>query len=434
MKILLFTPVSSHSAIARVSALVVKALREEQHEIVVVSTDEVIQLQADRVADLGRVVPWSDDDSIREALADGAIVAHQVGDSYRFHAGSVYWLDRIGGIVLLHDHFLGSMFLDWAVRGNEEAASRVIEEWYGQPLEWFFGLARSGGFIEQLWPTMTFVEWIVSKSDGVITHSDNRLSAILEGTGAPVSVVPLPYDFNVAHKPRSVSDDGTFCVLTFGSMNANKQVDSVIDAIGRENTLRKSVRYRLAGAIESRMRTKLTDQAAALQVSMDILGPVSSLELAHELDRADVVVCLRLPSLEAASASAIEAMLVGKLVIVADTGFYSSLPDDVVLKADVKNLVRDVSRHLKRVASSPGLAAEFGARATAYAHATFRADRYAAELLAMGARVERNRAVSEAMKPTGQLFAEWNVSPLSSILASSTSIMKFFTLEEESST
>jgi glycosyltransferase involved in cell wall biosynthesis len=215
-------------------------------------------------------------------------------------------------------------------------------------------------------------------------------------------------------------------VLTFGAINRNKCAAEVIQAIGGDAALRNSVEYRLAGSIEDSEREFLLALADSKGVRLTVLGPVSSVDLAHELDEADVIACLRHPSIEAASASAIEAMLTAKAVIVADTGFYASLPSDSVLHVRPEDLVGDVRRALHRVRDEPELATQLGERARDYARATFRADNYAAHLTAMCELASRGRPLLSAVRATTERLGAWGMPVDSELLASSREVLDFF--------
>ena len=424
MRIVLFTPVGAGSAIARVSVLVHRALVDGGVFVDVVGTDA--DAEGPRVVGFENALHWTDETAVTAILETGADVVHQLGDSYFFHRGTIEWLPRTGGVICLHDFFLGSLFWEWSTKGHEAEAHRVLEEWYGSSLADFYALAATGSMITETWPTVTFVEWLVCQADGVITHSDSHLTPLLEGTAAPVDVVAMPYDFDVRREPRQRDRTGRTQVLTFGVINPNKCAADVIRAIGGDAELRGVLEYRLAGSIEDSERELLTALAHSQGVHLTILGPVSSVDLAHELDEADVVVCLRNPSIEAASASAIEAMLTANAVIVADTGFYSSLPRDAVLHTRPEDLIGGVRRALHRVHDEPGLAAELGQRARDYALATFRADRYADRVVAMCELASRNRPFLSAVRATTHRLGEWGMSANSELLASSRAVLDFF--------
>ncbi len=432
MKVVLFTPVSASSAIGRVSLLVSAELRSQGHEVVIISTDEHAQGHAAQVADLGFVIHWRDEASVYLAVETADMIVHQIGDNYAFHVGSVHWLDAIGGVVCLHDYFLGGLFVNWSVQGNEHAASQVLHEWYGRSLAWFHSLAQAGDLITESWPSVSFVEWIVSKASGVIVHSDFAIESVMVGTGSPVAVVPLPYDLRYpVGERRSDEPPRPARVLTIGTINVNKRAEDVVRAIGSDPTLVTAVQYRLSGSIEPEMRSQLTSLATRLGVDLVILGPVSDADLAAELEHATAVACVRLPALESASASAIEAMLAARPLIVADTGFYASLPNDAVIKIDPSDAVSGIAKAMQLLLSDPAGTRNRGENARRYAEATFSADSYAVALLAMADRVDRARAQFEITSAVARVFADWGVSPHSQLLNHTRDLVGFFAPTEK---
>jgi glycosyltransferase involved in cell wall biosynthesis len=129
--------------------------------------------------------------------------------------------------------------------------------------------------------------------------------------------------------------------------------------------------------------------------------------LARAFAEADVITCLRFPSLEAASASAIEAMLYGKPVIVSDVNFYKEIPDDCVLKIDPANEVNALQQALERLHGDVQLREGLGARGQAWARATFRADRYAEKLLSIAASSTKAKPALEAIAFFSQTMSGW---------------------------
>ena len=109
---------------------------------------------------------------------------------------------------------------------------------------------------------------------------------------------------------------------------------------------------------------------------LDILGEVDDATLVSELERADVLSCLRNPVLEGASASAIEGMKSGRPIIVADAGFYADLPDDLVFKVPSSVEMSPLTQVLERLASDENLRRKTGAKAQNWALRTFTTDAY----------------------------------------------------------
>ena len=100
------------------------------------------------------------------------------------------------------------------------------------------------------------------------------------------------------------------------------------------------------------------------------------MELSAALEACDIIIALRRPVLEGASASAIEALLAGRPTVVADAGFYAGLPDDVAIKVPADVPIPALAQALSTLAADPEARRELGERARAYAEAQFNHDRY----------------------------------------------------------
>ena len=109
---------------------------------------------------------------------------------------------------------------------------------------------------------------------------------------------------------------------------------------------------------------------------VDILGEVADTTLVAEIERADILSCLRKPVLEGASASAIEGMKSGRPIIVADAGFYADLPDDLVFKVSAAVEIASLTALLERLAQDEGLCRDAALRAKDWAMRTFTAKAY----------------------------------------------------------
>jgi len=170
--------------------------------------------------------------------------------------------------------------------------------------------------------------------------------------------------------------------VTVGHVNPNKRIESVIDAVGRLGPTAGRLVYAVLGQVTPEYRQTL--EAAVrrnhLEGVVRFLGQVPDDVLRAYLSHADICINLRFPATEGASASAIEEMLFGKPVIVTDTGFYSELPDDCVLKIDPAH-EEDLSGVLSRLVAHPDLRTNLGAAAQQFAESEFRASRYAKEIL-----------------------------------------------------
>lgn len=410
MRLLIFTPALKLSAVGRVARLVVGALCEAGHTVTVVRT-ELSDNCPSEIWDFGvEVLSWKAEADVRSLIAEADAVVYQIGDNFLYHAGGVYWLERQRGIVCLHDFFLGHLFYGWA-QTNSRRAEAVLRQLYGDSVaRTFFGHASSPHFIDATHRVAPMTEWIATLASAVISHSGWGMGRVLSACPGPVRVVPLAYQappINVPSPAAFLRANRRMRLLTVGHVNPNKRTECVIRVLGSDERLRDGVTYTLAGAVQPEMRHRLEEMAVATGVDLHICGEVSEVELGWLLSAADVVCCLRNPTLEAASASTIEAMLVGRAVIVEDHGFYSELPDGCVCKIRPSHEEEDLRDWLLELVASPDKRKRLGERAEAWARRRFTAENYAAQLVGVVASGQRSMLVSDMMQAFARQLWQW---------------------------
>jgi glycosyltransferase involved in cell wall biosynthesis len=331
MRIAWVTPFNPRSAIARFSAAVCEGLANEGEDVSIVRSEH-----SPGDALLATTLPVYPGGTTRtqEILRRADAVVVNVGDNYEFHAGIFPCLATHLCVGVFHDFFLYNLFYGWFMHRHDPdvAGDHIIRTIYGEDVVPLARAARKGeAALEVIAQAMPMTEWIAAQCGAAIAHARFYLPR-LEQVAGTVQVVGL------SQTPRDVpplaarSRAAEIVVLTVGLINPNKRADLVVRAIGSSPVLRERCRYRLAGAISDHQQGLLVKLAEQLHVRLDILGEVSEEVLQRELERADIISCLRIPVLEGASASAIEAMMAGRPVIVADAGFYAELPNDCVVK------------------------------------------------------------------------------------------------------
>lgn len=385
MNFVIFTPALTISAIGRATRLVVSALLGQGHQVIVVRAEKAALLERP-AHDFGtRLIAWTDTANVEKAVQQADMLVYQIGNNYQFHLGCMEWMPVHPGIVCLHDFFLGHLFHDWAQNRRPEAEA-VLREWYGTDVaERYFSIEHD--FIENTEDMAPMTEWISSMALGVVTHSSWAIQRVLNSCPGPVHVIALAYDVPridaVAVAESAPRQAGQLSIVTVGHVNPNKRPDSVIRAIGNSPYLRERVNYRLVGMIEPSVAAQLQSLATSVQVNVSIFGEVDDLTLKQEIEHADVMCCLRWPTLEAASASAIESMLYGKATIVIDTGFYRELPDECVRKISIENELPALQSALEDFCRDRESILRLGSTAALWANQHFSAEKYAEGLLAI---------------------------------------------------
>ena len=408
MNIVIVTPGLKESAIGRMANLVSHALVSSGHEVSIVRSESEPYLERPTHDFPVEAMPWNDHARINDLLLNSDAVVYQIGDHFPYHKGCLEWIKLYPGTVCLHDFFLGSLFFGW-LENNLAEAGAVLKNWYGaEAAEAFFNFSNVDEFIQNTKERSPLTEWICSMASGVVTHSSWGIDRVLNSCPGPVAVVPLAYDAKdlVDSEPLKKSKPD-FRVLTVGNIIFNKRPHAVIEAIGSSNTLRDNTVYHLAGAVQSEMRERLSSLATNMGVKVVISGQLDDSELIDAFRQADVISCLRSPTLEAASASAIEAMLYGKPTIVSNAGFYREIPDPCVLKIEPLIEIAALRTALERLYLEPELRRTIGANAQEWAKRTFSPANYAAKLVDIAAAAGKAQPLITTATHFSTMINEW---------------------------
>lgn len=311
------------------------------------------------------------------------LVVLEIGDHYLFHAGIFPLLGQHDCVGIFHDFYLYDLFAGWAHFGGHtpEVQEAEVVQTYGAAARNAAQAARRGELsLAEIASTLPMTEWIARRCRAAVAHSEfyrPRLDAACPGF---VTTASLAWPGR-AIAPLPLRKRDRLTLLTVGVMNPNKCADRVIEAICSSEHLLKTLTYRLVGPIDPAEQARLERLArdggfAGLRID----GAASDAELEAALDDADMIACLRQPVLEGASASAIEAMLSGRPVLVANAGFYGDLPNNVVFKVGADVAPEAIAAPLERLVEDENLRRSTGRAAAEWAAQTFTVDNYLARL------------------------------------------------------
>jgi glycosyltransferase involved in cell wall biosynthesis len=379
MKIVWASPIDQRSAIGRFSVMVADVLAARGHEVDFVRIERDDQQTADIHLTVCPV--RSVRDAPREWLQSRDAVLVNFGDNYLFHAGGLDLLGRAPCIGIFHDFYLHNLFLGFlAGTGQGEDAHReILASVYGEAgCCAAHDLWRNSVSLEDIAARFPMTEWVARHCAAAMAHSRFYVDRLTRVCAGPVAAQWLAWTTRSDFLPLIPKEDGLVDVLTIGVVNPNKCVDRVLAAIGGDDALRQCVQYRVAGPITDAERARLQSLAASAGYDgASFLGAVDDQQLVAEIERADIIVCLRRPVLEGGSASAIEGMLSKRPVIVADSGFYHDLPDDLVVKTPPDVSIEDVAAALRRLVGDEALRRTIGDRAADWGTVAFSPQTYA---------------------------------------------------------
>ena len=201
-----------------------------------------------------------------------------------------------------------------------------------------------------------------------MVHSDylrKKVAAVFPG---PLKKIHLAYEPHTELPIVSKADlklpEDRLLALTIGHVNTNKRVKSVIQCLADHPDLARRIYYRICGQIEPSYRGELDALIRRLGLSgtVHLSGHASDIDVRSCFHWADLCVNLRFPAMEGASASLAEMMLYGKAGIVTDTGVYSEIPEDCVLKVNPGNEAEDLARALRQLVDSADLRRKWARR------------------------------------------------------------------------
>ena len=342
MRVAYYSPLPpSRSGIADYSALLLPALRERV---------EVV------VAEPGKRAPEAD------------VALYHVGNDPDAHGWIVDALYKRPGVVVLHEYVLHHLIAGITIgRGDGRGYLDAMERELGVPGR-LLGLGVLDNLLPLLWETQPerfpLSGTVLDRATGLIVHSAYVAGRAREaGYGGRITRIPHPAWPPVGVEPAG-DVTGDPLIGCFGYLNMNKRIPEVLRAFASFRRERPGARLLLAGAAGERFDLQRRLERLGLGDGVTHLDYVPEERLWSLMAACDVLVNLRHPTMGETSGSVIRALTLGKPLVVSDLGWFSELPDDVVLKVPVGALEVETIELAFTVAADHGAA--LGAAARAY--------------------------------------------------------------------
>jgi glycosyltransferase involved in cell wall biosynthesis len=385
MRVAYYSPLaSSRSGIADYSALLLPALCERVDVV---------------VAEPGRRPPSAD------------IALYHVGNDPGAHGWIVDALRARPGLVVLHEYVLHHLIAGITIgRGDGRGYLDAMERELGVAGR-LLGLGVLDNLLPLLWETQPerfpLSGIVLDRARGLVVHSA-YVGERARAAGYDGRLWRVPHPAWPMHDVAPASDvDGDPLVGCFGFLNMNKRIPQLLEAFASLRRDRPGARLLLVGAAGERFDVQRRLERLGLTEGVQRLDYVPEERMWSLMAACDVLVNLRYPTMGETSGSVIRGLSLGKPLVVSDVGWFSELPDDVVLKVPVDEHEVPVLAAALAVAADHGAA--LGAAARAYVerdHDLGRvADLYAAalETAAGGDEVDRQvlLRVAEAAADVG---------------------------------
>jgi glycosyltransferase involved in cell wall biosynthesis len=407
MKVAWVTPFCQRSAIGRVSSAITRALSENGHEVMIIRSERD-RNDATPTHSTSLPVFWCHDTPVGDLELSTDVIVLNFGDNYDLHAGTIPYARSGTCLGIFHDFYIYNLFNRWVVQNgfDEQVHNDEIRFVYGESVTTLAKQAWSNDVaVEKIAETLPMTEWMARRCGAALAHSRFYVSRLIRSCPGPTAVAPLCFESRKV-KPLPSRNEDVVTITTVGVINPNKCADAIIKSIASSSTLQSRCRFRLVGAISGAEALRLKALCGKVAFNnLDIVGEVDDGTLVRELERADIFACLRNPVLEGASASTIEGMKSGRPVLVANAGFYSDLPSDLVFKIPRTIDIPVLTEVLERLVSNEELRRETGARASDWAKRTFSVEKYVDVLEQLMEEFVRVRPLLDIGKRVGQQLA-----------------------------
>lgn len=296
-------------------------------------------------------------------------VLYHFGNSH-FHQYMFPLLEKVPGVVVLHDFFLSDIIAHIGFTGNDSGIlSRELYRSHGYHALLQRWLSADGGNVVETYPCSAGV---VGGGIGIIVHSSStmRLASNWYGDiGKNWAVIPLLREAETTSSKSDARsklglDQDSFLVCSFGKVGPMKQSLRLFEA-WQKSSLSQDTRCHLIFVGENDSgpygrELDATISGSGLSKKVHVTGWVDANNFRDHLNAADLAVQLRTRSRGETSAAVLDCMKHGLPTIVNANGSMADLDDRGVLKLPDAFTDDQLVQALEQLWSGPHLREELG--------------------------------------------------------------------------
>ncbi len=332
----------------------------------------------------------------RAASAPYDAVVYQMGNAPA-HDFMYGWMDRVRGVVVLHDlvlhHSFARRFLESPASlayakdpGSEEKRQEAekahrsfldaIEAVYpgqGERLK-DAHFNTTGDLLPYVFPLF---EPALTGARAVGVHNAFMAEAIeaarpdLPCVQLAMPITPLPVAAGAAGALRArfgLGEDQPV-VGCFGLVTREKRIETVARAVRRISELHPNVRLLLAGQVSDPSWLEALLDRTGMTARTVVAGRLAGDEFAAAMEAADLVIHLRYPTARETSAALLRVMAQGRPVVISDIANQSEIPPEAARRIDLVDEEGGLARAILEALAHPQAARAMGERARRFAQA-----------------------------------------------------------------
>jgi len=293
-------------------------------------------------------------------------------------------MERYPGIVIPHDQLMQNFFIQaFAMKeygGDEingfQKYSELMSELYGEVGKRAAAAKYPGYFNDEgpIWNSagaleFPMVERLFKSARGLFIHSGSFAESAREKFNGPIqwSYLPLPLPNAIEHPPENlpaIDLSQKFLLVATGIVHPVKNIKLITDLLARDPELREKIAFVVIGEYGGSYGNELKSLGDdELKGNLYLLGFQPQEVMDWYLSKADACVNLRFPNSEVCSKSLLEQMAYAKPVLAFNTGIFSEVPDDAIVKVDREKASEQIGGRIRLLIEDVDLRESIGKRA-----------------------------------------------------------------------
>lgn len=272
-----------------------------------------------------------------------------LGNDRRFHGRTLEACRATSGIIIAHDYRIQDLIIGQTKASDPEwqkSYLALMARHYGKA-----GHAAAREFVngncslDELADAYPGIEIAADNAICVVTHNPALAEKLAHRTGLYCATLPLPFPAQ-APCPAPAPDNGKIDLLVFGYLGQNRGLDVAFELVRQ----RRDLRLHIAGQIGT--ESLLNEAQGLVRSGYPVIdhGFLPEGLLNELIAQCDLVLNLRHPTMGEVSGSQLRIFANQGLSVVCNTGWYSSLPENTVLKIAPERMLPDLVLILEQFA------------------------------------------------------------------------------------
>lgn len=302
------------------------------------------------------------------------VVLYQMGNDSRYHGGIWRMLQRVPGVVVLHEYMLHHLVRELTLaRGDVEGYLEEHRYCYGDGVYRVAKWAVESSLPHDIWSYPLF-ERLVDRSLGLIVHNEaTRRRVAASRPETRIARVPHHLALSALPDPGSISPaevrrhfgvpENAFVVASFGFITPAKRLEVALRAFARLRRRVPHAVYLLVGEVSPYYDLDRLLEPE-LRPAVRSTGRLPLADLLAAMVATDLAVNLRHPTGGETSGTLIRLLGLGRPVVVSDVGSFREIPDGCCAKVPLDEAEEDVlAAYLCELAAQPELREQMGRNA-----------------------------------------------------------------------